>query len=256
MLAKVADNAQDLELDRGTTSVAPGTERTCALTREPKPVSQMIRFVVGPAGEAVPDIKRKLPGRGIWIDATRTAIEDAVKRNVFARGFKRDVKVAKDLASQTDRLLETAALDALAIAGKAGLVVGGFAKVEAALDRQSLGRQSLGRDGVQALIHASDAAVDGKRKLTGALHRNTEKPQNIVVVDIFTGTQLDLALNRPNVVHAALLAGPGSETFLARAARLARYRTGNSPDAVSADAPTEGALDVNAPTDGAQGTCS
>jgi predicted RNA-binding protein YlxR (DUF448 family) len=252
MLAKVADNAQDLELDRGTTSVAPGTERTCALTREPKPVSQMIRFVVGPAGEAVPDIKRKLPGRGIWIDATRTAIEDAVKRNVFARSFKRDVKATKDLASQTDRLLEAAALDALAMAGKAGLVVGGFAKVEAAL-----GRQSLGRDGVQALIHASDAAVDGKRKLTGALHRNrTEKPQNIVVVDIFTGTQLDLALNRPNVVHAALLAGPGSETFLARAARLARYRTGNSPDAVSADAPTEGALDVNAPTDGAQGTCS
>jgi predicted RNA-binding protein YlxR (DUF448 family) len=247
MLAKVADIAQDDELDRGTTSVAPGTERTCALTREPKPVSEMIRFVVGPAGEAVPDIKRKLPGRGIWIDATRTAIEDAVKRNVFARGFKRDVKATKDLASQTDRLLEAAALDALAIAGKAGLVVGGFAKVEAA----------LGRDTVQALIHASDAAVDGKRKLTGALHRNrTEKPQNIVVVDIFTGTQLDLALNRPNVVHAALLAGPGSETFLARAARLARYRTGNSPDAVSADAPTEGALDVNAPTDGAQGTCS
>jgi predicted RNA-binding protein YlxR (DUF448 family) len=209
-------------------------------------VSQMIRFVVGPAGEAVPDIKRKLPGRGIWIDATRTAIEDSVKRNVFARGFKRDVKAAKDLAAQTDRLLEAAALDALAIAGKAGLVVGGFAKVEAA----------LGRDGVQALIHASDAAIDGKRKLTGALHRNrAEKPQEIAVVDIFTGMQLDLALNRPNVVHAALLAGPGSETFLARAARLARYRTGNSPDAVSADAPTEGALDVNAPTDGAQGTC-
>jgi predicted RNA-binding protein YlxR (DUF448 family) len=247
MLAKVADNAQDLELDRGTISVAPGTERTCALTREPKPVAQMIRFVVGPAGEAVPDIKRKLPGRGIWIDATRTAIEVSVKRNVFARGFKRDVKAAKDLAAQTDRLLETAALDALAIAGKAGLVVGGFAKVEAALGRQS----------IQALIHASDAAADGKRKLTGALHRNrTEKPQNIAIVDIFTGAQLDLALNRPNVVHAALLAGPGSETFLARAARLARYRTGNSPDAVSADAPTEGALDVNAPTDGAQGTCS
>ena len=78
MLAKVADIAQDDELDRGTTSVAPGTERTCALTREPKPVSDMIRFVVGPAGEAVPDIKRKLPGRGLWIDATRTAIEESV----------------------------------------------------------------------------------------------------------------------------------------------------------------------------------
>jgi predicted RNA-binding protein YlxR (DUF448 family) len=244
MLAKVADIAQDDELDRGTTSVAPGTERTCALTREPKPVSDMIRFVVGPAGEVVPDLKRKLPGRGLWIDATRTAIEESVKRNVFARGFKRDVKAA-NLAGQTERLLENAALDALAIAGKAGLVVTGFAKVEA----------TLGRPGVQGLIHAADAAADGKRKLSGALHRNNdEKAPEIAVVDIFTGVQLDLALNRPNVVHAALLAGPGSETFLARAARFARYRTGKSPDAVSAIAPTDGALDVNAPPVGAQGT--
>jgi predicted RNA-binding protein YlxR (DUF448 family) len=245
MLAKVADIAQDDELDRGTTSVGPGTERTCALTREPKPVSDMIRFVVGPAGEVVPDLKRKLPGRGLWIDATRTAIEESVKRNVFGRGFKRDVKAAKDLAGQTERLLENSALDALAIAGKAGLVVTGFSKVEAA----------LGRPGVKGLIHAADAAVDGKRKLSGALHRHSdEKTPEIAVVDIFTGVQLDLALNRPNVVHAALLAGPGSETFLARAARFARYRTGKSPDAVSAMAPTEGALDVNAPPVGAQGT--
>ena len=112
--------AQDSELDRGATSVAPGTERTCALTRELKPVAEMIRFVVGPAGDAVPDVKRKLPGRGIWITATRDAIEEAVKRNVFARGFKRDVRVATDLAAQTERLLERAALDALAMAGKAG----------------------------------------------------------------------------------------------------------------------------------------
>ena len=59
--------AQDNELDRGATSVAPGTERTCALTRELKPVVEMIRFVVCPAGDTVPDIKRKLHGRSIWI---------------------------------------------------------------------------------------------------------------------------------------------------------------------------------------------
>lgn len=248
MLAEVADIAQesahDNDLDRGATSVAPGTERSCALSRKLKSVSELIRFVVGPAGEAVPDIKRKLPGRGIWIDATRAAVEEAVKRNVFARGFKRDVKASLDLAAQTERLLESAALDALSIAGKAGLVVGGFAKVEAALDHKS----------VQALIHSSDAAADGKRKLDGALHRNKDgKRLEIAIIDIFSRSQLDLALNRPNVVHAALLAGPGSETFLARVARLARFRTGNSPDAVSADAPTDGATDVNAPMDGAQG---
>jgi predicted RNA-binding protein YlxR (DUF448 family) len=224
------DSEQGSELDRGAISVAPGTERSCALTRDLKPVSALIRFVLGPAGEAVPDIKRKLPGRGIWITSTRAAIEEAIKRNVFARGFKRDVRVGKDLAAQTERLLESAALDALAMAGKAGGVVGGFSKVETAVDR----------DDILALIHAADGAADGKRKLDAALHRSrSEKPREIAVIAAFTGAQLDLALNRPNVVHAALLAGPGSETFLARVLRLERFR--NSPDAVSATAPTDGA---------------
>ena len=224
--------AQDSELDRGATSVAPGMERTCALTRELKPVAEMIRFVLGPTGEVVPDIKRKLPGRGIWVTATHAAIEDAAKRNVFARGFKREVRVGHDLAAQTERLIERAALDALAIAGKSGVVVSGFSKVEAA----------IGRNDILAVIHAADASDDGKRKLAGALHRNTAaESREIAVIDAFTGAQLDLALNRPNVVHAALLAGPGSETFLARAARLARFRTGILPDAVSAHAPADGA---------------
>ncbi|HEY5378597.1 MAG TPA: RNA-binding protein [Pseudolabrys sp.] len=236
--------AQEGELDRGAISVNAGADRFCALTRDLKPVSQMVRFVVGPAGEAVPDVKRKLPGRGIWITASRTAIDEAVKRKVFARGFKRDLKVAGDLADQTEALLARAALDALAVAGKAGLVVAGFAKVETA----------IGHKGLLALIHASDAAEDGKRKLMGALQRETAaEPREIAMIDAFSGAELDLALNRSNVVHAALLAGPGSETFLARVARLTRFRTGNLPDAVSANAPADGACELNAPVDGAQG---
>ena len=226
----------DSELDRGATSVAPGMERHCALSRTLKPVDEMIRFVVGPDGDTVPDVKRKLPGRGIWITATRAALDEAVKRDVFARGFKCNVRVAADLAVTTERLLERSALDALAIAGKAGQVLGGFAKVEAA----------IGRDDVVALIHAADAAADGKRKLDAALQRKTaEKSREIAIVEIFTSKQLDLALNRPNVVHAALLAGPVSETFLARARRLERFRTGNSPELVSAHAPASGARGQN-----------
>jgi predicted RNA-binding protein YlxR (DUF448 family) len=228
--------AQDDELDRGAAHVAPGSERTCALTRTLKPVDEMIRFVVGPAGDAVPDLKRKLPGRGIWITASRSALEQAVKGNVFARAFRRDVRPAHDLAEATERLLEQGALDALAIAGKAGQVVSGFAKVDAA----------IGQDDLRALIHAADAAEDGKRKLDAAFARkNLEKSAKIAIVSGLTGAQLDLALNRPNVVHAALLAGPVSETFLARAKRLERFRTGQSPDLVSAHAPTEGARGQN-----------
>ena len=219
--------AQDNELDRGAS--APGTERTCALSREVKPVDELIRFVVDPAGAVVADVKRKLPGRGLWVTGSRTAVDQAVKRNVFARGFKREVRAAANLAEQTERMLERAALDALAIAAKAGLVVPGYAKVEAAL---------AGGD-VRALIHAADGAEDGKRKLNAALQRQIEDgASEIPVIDDFSGAQLDLALNRPNVVHAALLAGPGSETFLARVGRYVRFRTNTSTAAVRADAPT------------------
>ena len=222
--------AQDTELDRGAS--APGTERTCALSREVKPVDELVRFVVAPNGEVVADVRRKLPGRGLWITATRDAVGQAVKRNVFARGFKRDVRAAADLADQTEKMLERAALDALAIAGKAGLVVSGFAKVEAA----------LGKGEALALIHASDAAPDGRRKLSAATRDEDEEgTRKIVVIEDFSGSQLDLALNRPNVVHAALLAGPGSETFLARVARYVRFRTNKSTAAVRAHAPTKGA---------------
>jgi len=223
---------QDSEIDRGAMSVAAGMERTCALSRELKPVAEMSRFVVGPGGEVVPDVKRKLPGRGIWVTGTRAAIEEAVKRNVFGRGFKRDVRTAGDLAAGSERLLERAVLDALAIAAKAGLVVAGFAKVEASIER----------DDVLAVLHAADAATDGTRKLNAALHRKIqEKPREIAIVAQLTGAQLDLALHRPNVVHAALLAGPVSDTFLARAKRFERFRAGDSPELVSAHAPTNGA---------------
>jgi predicted RNA-binding protein YlxR (DUF448 family) len=232
MLATAQDSEKDSELDRGATSVAAATQRTCAVTRNVLPVDAMLRFVVGPGGEAVPDVKRKLPGRGIWITATRAALDQAVQRKVFARGFKREVRVAADLAAQTELLLVRSALDALAIAGKSGNVLTGFSKVEAALAHED----------IAALIHATDAAADGKRKLDAALRRETtEKSREIAIIEEFSGGQLDLALNRPNVVHAALLAGPVSGTFLDRAMRLQRFRSGHSPDAVSAIAPTDGA---------------
>ena len=224
--------AQDNELDRGATSVAAATTRTCALTRDALPVEALLRFVVSPSGEVVPDIKRKLPGRGIWVTAARAALDEAVQRKVFARGFKRDVRVAPDLAAQTERLLARSALDALAIAGKSGTVLTGFSKIEAALAHEE----------IAALIHASDASSDGKRKLAAALQRETTgKSREIAIIEEFPGEQLDLALGRPNVVHAALLAGPVSGTFLARALRLGRFRTGQSPEEVSAIAPTDGA---------------
>jgi hypothetical protein len=218
MAQRLAD--QDA-LDAGPRKGAPGAERFCAATGAVRPVGEMIRFVVSPDGEVVADLKRRLPGRGMWITATRQALRAAIARKVFGRGFKREVRIAPDLIAATERLMEQGALAALAIAHKAGKVAIGFAKAEAALDRVRLA----------ALIHAADAAPDGARKLDAALRRRVDPDADrIPVIDTFTSAQLDLALGRSNVVHAALLMGRESDTFTARAGLLDRFRTGGSGD--------------------------
>src|SRR5277367_1115262 len=214
MIAHAEETEIITALDRGPR--ARELSRLCVATHTVRPVVDLIRFVVGPDGETVPDLKCKLPGRGVWVTATRDALADAIKRKVFARGFKRDVRVPADFVADTERLLENAALDALAIAGKSGLVATGFSKTEAALARQD----------VAALIHASDASPDGVRKLHAAL-RQSQTGRPVGKIQILTSAQLDLALGRPNVVHAALLAGRASDTFLARLQRLERFRTGD-----------------------------
>ena len=223
--------AQHNELDRGATSVALAEERTCALTREVKPAAEMIRFVVGPTGEAVPDVKRKLPGRGLWITATRAAVEDAVTRDVFARGFKREVRVARDLAAQTERMIERAALDALAIAGKAGSVITGFSRVEAA----------AGRVDLLAFIHAADAAEEGKRKLTGALHRDTAGNRRNRGDRRVYRRPIGFGIEPSKCGTCSPACGPGSETLLTRDRAFTRFRTGKTPDAVGAHAPADDA---------------
>jgi uncharacterized protein len=209
------------ERDAGPRKLAPGAERFCAATGAVRPVVDMIRFVVAPDGVVVADLKRRLPGRGMWVTATRQALRTAISRKAFGRGFKRDVKVAPDMIAATERLMEQGALAALAIAHKAGKVAIGFAKTEAALDRVR----------IAALIRAADAAPEGARKLDAALRRRVDLDAGkIAVIDTFTSVQLDLALGRSNVIHAALLAGRESDTFIARAGLLDRFRTGGLGD--------------------------
>jgi predicted RNA-binding protein YlxR (DUF448 family) len=118
MLGRPHYDARDL----GPRKRAAGTQRFCVATGAIRPVDEMIRFVIGPDGTPVPDLKRRLPGRGIWITATRAAVHTAITRKAFARTFKRDVRLNPDLVQATERLIERTALDALAICHKAGNV--------------------------------------------------------------------------------------------------------------------------------------
>jgi uncharacterized protein len=206
----------DGELDNGPRTKS-ATTRMCAVSREVRTVDELIRFVLSPQGEVVPDLKRKLPGRGLWITASRARVAEAVRRNQFSRGFKRDVRAAQTLASDTEKLLVQSAIEALAMAAKAAQVVSGFAKVE----------EALGGGQAKALIHASDGAADGIRKLDAIVRqRGGNHGESLIfpIVTELTSAELDLALGRANVIHAALLAGPAGKTFLSRSQILVRYR--------------------------------
>ena len=207
----------DPDLDNGPRTDRSATMRMCAVSREVRPIGELIRFVVSPQGEVIPDLKRKLPGRGLWVSASRRTVAEAVRRNQFSRGFKREVRAASTLPADTEALLVRSATEALAMAAKAGQVVAGFSKVESALQQWE----------AKALIHASDGAADGIRKLDAIVRQrdgNTGDSQELPIVSVLTSAELDLALGRSNVIHAALLAGPASKTFLSRCQILVRYR--------------------------------
>ena len=193
-------------------------ERLCALTREVKPVDELIRFVAAPDGAIVPDIKRRLPGRGVWVTATprgdrRGGQAQCLRAQPETRGARR----ARTSAPRSSASSEAPHSMRSAIVHKAGRVAIGFGRTEAALG---------GATPVAAILQASDGSADGARKIAAAAARRqtAENAGEIPVIAAFTSAQLDLALGRSNVVHAALLAGPASNGFLARCQSLERFR--------------------------------
>ncbi len=213
-------------MDDAEITETEGSERTCIVTRRRGSPETMIRFVRAPDGAVTPDIRGRLPGRGVWVGASAKLVAEAVKKRLFARGLKEKAEAAPQLAADLDRLLENDCLQMLALANKAGAVTAGFNKVADLLET-----------GAAALVlEASDGGEDGKRKLRQSARRGGAA--NAPVVGLFSSGQLDLALGRTNVIHAALGAGGPAAGFLARCRRLAAYR-GQTLDGASLDAPPE-----------------
>jgi uncharacterized protein len=209
-----------------------GPNRTCVATRTVLPVEALIRFVPDPEGRLTPDIRARLPGRGVWVTATRAALEEAIRKKAFARSLKQPVTVPPDLADRVDALLAEDSRQSLAMAKKAGLVTAGFAKVEAA----------IAKGHVSALLIASDGGEDGRRKILQAVRRLHGSTDAIPVLSPFAGREMDLALGRENAIHAALLTGSASDAFVKRCRRLDRFRHGalneTGPDADNGPAST------------------
>ena len=192
--------------------------RLCAASREALDASELIRFVADPAGTIVPDLARRLPGRGVWIKASKPVVAQAVRANVFAKSLKRPVRADPALAERVEQLIEKRVLAALALANKAGLVTTGFQQVDELIESGA----------AVALVQGADAAEGGRERLArkfAAVAR--AKGREAALVNSLSTEQLSLAMGRSNVVHAALIQGGAAERFLEEAERLHRYRSGS-----------------------------
>lgn len=171
----------------------------------------LIRFVAGPDGQVVPDLARKLPGRGLWVAADRASVEAAARKGSFARAAKAKLTAPAGLADQVQALLHRRLLEGLGLAKRAGDLISGFEKVAAAV---SAGKAAW-------LVEAADGAADGRRKILNVARKSPKPPQ---VCGVFDAEELGLALGAENVIHTAFLAGRGADRWTADVRRLAGFR--------------------------------
>lgn len=195
-------------------------ERQCALTREVRPVAELIRFVVSPDGVLVPDTDAKAEGRGVWISLGEKYVAEAVRKKAFDKSLKQKVALPEDLPGLTRRRLTERFVQSLQMARKAGQLVTGAHQV----------REAILSGEIVALITATDAAEDGRRKMLSALW-GAEKAaseaglegREVPHLELLDSGQLGLALGLENVIHAALVNGAAAQSALRRAEKLARY---------------------------------
>lgn len=185
-------------------------ERRDIVSGEVMEEARLIRFVAGPEGQAVPDLARKLPGRGMWVAADRASVAAAARKGLFARAAKAKVSAPADLPDHVERLLKARLLSGLGLARRAGELTSGFEKVSSAI--------ASGK--VAWLIEASDGAADGRRKIMALVRKAAPRPG---VVGLFDAAELGLALGLENVIHTAFLAGRAAERWAEDVRRLAGF---------------------------------
>lgn len=182
-------------------------ERKCIATGESQPKAGLIRFCVGPDGQVVPDVMGKLPGRGIYVSADRTALEKAAKKNLFSRAARQPVKVPEALADLVETLVLQRTIEMLSMARKAGDAVTGYEKV----------KDWLVKGQAVTLIQASDGSERGKTKLHAP---DGEKG----FIGCLSAGEIGLAFGRERAIHAALAAGGLRSRVVEEAAKLAGLR--------------------------------
>jgi predicted RNA-binding protein YlxR (DUF448 family)/ribosomal protein L30E len=203
----------DMEDHRTGATVAPTESRlrTCLVSREHSPTDRLIRFVLSPDREIVPDVDERLPGRGLWLTATRDIVDAACRKRVFARAARGPVSVDDALSDTVERLLERRCLDFLGIARRAGQAVAGFEKT----------REMIRSARAGLVLTASDAAEDGRRRIEGPARGDDRAA---IVSGVFASEALGAVFGRDAAVHVAVERGPLAARLLRECNRLVGFR--------------------------------
>lgn len=173
----------------------------------------MLRFVVAPTGDLVPDLAANLPGRGMWLTPRREIVERASAKRLFSRAARRPVSVPQGLALQLEELLAKRCCEGLGLARRSGLAVAGFEKVREAV---RAGRTAL-------LMSALDGAEGGRAKMRGL-------GRGLPVATVLTAAEIGAVFGRDHVVHVALGAGRLATRVIGDAEKLAGFRSGATVD--------------------------
>lgn len=193
--------------------------RRCIVTGEVRPQAELIRFVVGPDQEVVPDLAGRLPGRGLWLTPRRDIVAAACARKRFSWAARRAVRAADDLDEMVARLLVERCVELLGLARRGGQVVVGFERVRAWL------KDGAREAGGGAVVAASDGGEDGVGKLAALADR-----VGVARIRPLTGAELGRGLGRERVVHVALMPGRLATKITREARRLAGFRNGPAQD--------------------------
>lgn len=215
-------------------------ERRCVLTGETASADRLVRLALGPDGQIGPDVLGKAPGRGAWIGVARDALETAMAKGKLKGALARTLKEARldipaDLGERIAAQLERATLDRLGLEARAGTLLTGTDKIETAA-----------RSGkVALLLHASDAAADGRKKLAQAWRVGTDSEGSGQMGAILPADRsaLSMALGRENAVHLALTDPRAAERVNAVLRRW-QFFTGWGRDAANPDLPGAGNSDA------------
>jgi predicted RNA-binding protein YlxR (DUF448 family) len=232
--AAVVDTSDDKE------EPETGPLRRCIITRERLPKERMIRFVVGPDRQIVPDLTARLPGRGIWLSASADVLNsngaheeqrpekrrqeggrqkekqgDVGNRHLvraFARAARGPVSVPADLSVILQTALVRRIGECLGLARRAGQAVAGFEKAREAL---RTGRYRL-------VLQASDGSeAERSRFLSGF-------GPDLTIIDPLPGEALGRVFGRDYVVHVAVAPGKLAESLVLEAGRLAGLKNGSA----------------------------